>query len=97
VVPGAEGGVAHVAFTEEPAGRVRLFLTTVQMAKNGPHELSAIARPALPNSVGLHVLVQRLVGVQFAAYASPAAGRTDVDVGETLMMAPFADSSRPAA
>lgn len=48
---------------------LRLFLAPIQMAAHGGHEFGPIGRPAFAEPVGLDVLIQQFIGVQFRAVA----------------------------
>src|SRR5277367_2076673 len=56
-------------FLEEIANDLRLSLTAIQVTAHASHHLRSVARPAFSQGVGFHILVQKLVGVQFRAIA----------------------------
>ena len=54
---------------EEVAYDLRLPLTSAQVAANAGHQLGAVAGAAFPQTIGLDVLVQQLIRVEFRAIA----------------------------
>ena len=67
------GGIADVLLLKEISDDLWLPLPAAQVAADTRHHLGAVARAALPQSIGLDVLVEELVRIELRAIA----GRTN--------------------
>src|SRR5690606_41395432 len=56
-------------FAEQIADNPWLLLSSMQVAAHGAHELCLMPRSALPYRIGLDILVEQLIGVEFRAIA----------------------------
>jgi len=59
--------IANMLFAKQVRDELRLFLTPIQMAAHGGHEIGSGGRPAFAEPICLDVLVQQLIGIQFRA------------------------------
>lgn len=62
-------GIANMLFLKRMSNDMRPPLTAVEMAAQAGNHFSLVGRPTHPQNVGLDVLVEELVGVQFGAVA----------------------------
>src|SRR5882762_152741 len=59
-------------FEEQVSDYPGLLLATMQMAAHGGDHLDLVGRSALAQGIGLHILIEQLVRVQFGAVAGQA-------------------------
>ena len=59
-------------FEEQVSDHSGLLLTTMQMAAHGGDHLGLVGRSALAQGIGLYILIEQLVRVQFRAVAGQA-------------------------
>lgn len=65
----SSGRIANVFLAKQIADELRLFLAPMQMTAHGGQEFGPVGGPALPEPVGLDVLVEQFVRVEFGAVA----------------------------
>ena len=59
-------------FEEQVSDHLGLFLAAMQMAAHGGDHLGLVGRPVLAQGIGLHILIEQLVRVQFGAVSGQA-------------------------
>ena len=63
------GRISYMPFAEQVADHLGLFLSPMKMATHGGDHLRLVPGPTLSQRIGLHVLVEEFIGVEFRTIA----------------------------
>ena len=63
------GSITNMPFTEQVLDNPWLLLSPMQMAAHDAHELRLVPGPTLSHRIGLDILVEQLIRVEFRAIA----------------------------